>query len=158
MTSQSKDRASVPIPPPLIFFAVLGAGFVLEYLFPLGLPRGFRMIGIVIGAALITIAGLLSISALGSMRKRKTPFDPSRPTTNIVREGAFRFSRNPLYLALVLLQGGAAFLFLSIWLFMGLPILFILLQLLAIGPEETYLTRKFGREYLDYKASVRRWI
>ncbi len=116
------------------------------------------MIGIVIGAALITIAGLLSISALGSMRKRKTPFDPSRPTTNIVREGAFRFSRNPLYLALVLLQGGAAFLFLSIWLFMGLPILFILLQLLAIGPEETYLTRKFGREYLDYKASVRRWI
>jgi protein-S-isoprenylcysteine O-methyltransferase Ste14 len=63
-----------------------------------------------------------------------------------------------LYLALLLLLSGIAVLQCSIWHVFALIILFILLECFAVRPEEKYLTDKFGDDYLDYKASVRRWI
>jgi protein-S-isoprenylcysteine O-methyltransferase Ste14 len=63
-----------------------------------------------------------------------------------------------LYLALLLLLSGIAILICSFWLFLSIPILFIILKYFAVRPEESYLLQKFGEEYLDYKASVRRWI
>jgi protein-S-isoprenylcysteine O-methyltransferase Ste14 len=158
MTGPSKDRATVRVPPPLIFFLILGTGLMLEFLFPFKLYNGFWVGRVVVGGFLMLISGLFAVFALLPMHKRKTPFDPSKPTMKIVKEGAFRFSRNPLYLSLVLLQGGMAVLIFSIWLFMGLPVLFFSLEFLAIRPEEAYLAGKFGREYLDYQASVGRWI
>ena len=154
----SKDRAAVKIPPPLIFFGCLGAGVFLDYLFPfhvVGCAWTFR---IVLGCCLIVISGLIAISAFKALIDNKTPFNPAKPTVRIVREGSFRFSRNPLYLALLLLLGGIAVLRCSIWLVFALITLFILLERFAVRPEEKYLTDKFGDDYLDYKASVRRWI
>jgi len=63
-----------------------------------------------------------------------------------------------MYLSLLLLLGGVAVLFCSLWLFIMIPILFIAFEIIAVKPEEKYLSQKFGDEYLDYKASVRRWI
>ena len=158
MEMNLKDRAIVKVPPPLIFFACLGAGVFLEYLFP------FRVVGcawtfrIVLGCFLIVVSGLIAISAFKALINNKTPFNPAKPTVRIVREGSFGFSRNPLYLALLLLLGGIAVLQCSIWLVFALIILFILLERFAVRPEEKYLADKFGDDYLDYKASVRRWI
>ena len=158
MEMNSKDRAAVKIPPPLIFFGCLGAGVFLDYLFPfhvVGCAWTFR---IFLGCCLIVISGLIAISAFKALIDNKTPFNPAKPTVRIVREGSFRFSRNPLYLALLLLLSGIAVLRCSIWLVFTLIILFILLERFAVRPEEKYLTDKFGDDYLDYKASVRRWI
>ncbi|MFC1887020.1 methyltransferase family protein, partial [Thermodesulfobacteriota bacterium] len=66
--------------------------------------------------------------------------------------------RNPLYLSLLLLLFGIAFSMLSLWLFFTVPILFILFLFNAVKSEESYLSQKFGKEYLDYSANVRRWI
>lgn len=63
-----------------------------------------------------------------------------------------------LYLSLLLLLGALALLARSTWLLLALPMLFLLLEFLAIRPEERYLARKFGDEYLRYRESVRRWI
>ncbi|UCF95044.1 MAG: isoprenylcysteine carboxylmethyltransferase family protein [Desulfobacterales bacterium] len=103
-------------------------------------------------------SGLLATSALLVLRKNKTPFDPAKPTIKIVRGGSFRFSRHPMYLSLLLLLSGVALSMGSIWLLSAVPILFVILEVFAVRPEEEYLIQKFGDEYLDYKASVRRWI
>lgn len=158
MKNNSKDRAAVNIPPPLIFFACLGVGVFLEYLFPFRLISGAWTIRMTIGCILIFASGLISLSAFKALTDNKTPFDPTKSTVKIVREGSFRFSRNPLYLALLLLLSGIAVLICSVWLVLAIPILFILFEYLAVRPEEKYLEDKFGKEYLDYKASVRRWI
>jgi protein-S-isoprenylcysteine O-methyltransferase Ste14 len=158
MGINSKDRAAVKIPPPLIFFACLGAGVFLDYLFPLHVDRCVGTFRIVLGCFLIVASCLIAISAFKALINNKTPYNPEKPTVKIVREGSFRFSRNPLYLALLLLLGGITVLRCSIWLVFSLIVLFILLGYFAVRPEEKYLTDKFGEDYLDYKASVRRWI
>jgi protein-S-isoprenylcysteine O-methyltransferase Ste14 len=153
-----KDRAAVPIPPPLFFVLCLGIAFILEYLFPVdlqGIPFILRMI---IGAILLIISCAIAISAFIVLIRNKTPFDPAKPTIRIIKEGPFRFSRNPLYLSLIILYSGIAFLVFSIWLFISIPVLYLLLYFFAVKPEECYLSVKFGEEYEAYKNRVRRWI
>lgn len=158
MKDDIKDRASIPIQPPLIFFACLGMGILLEYLFPFHFISGAWPLRIIIGCFLFLVSGFMAVSAFIALIKNKTPFNTANPTEKIVCEGSFRFSRNPMYLALLLLSGGAAIVTGSVWLVLALLILFILLKRFAIIPEEKYLADKFGKEYLDYKASVRRWL
>jgi len=153
-----KDRASIPIQPPLIFFACLGMGILLEYLFPFRFISGAWPLRIIIGCFLFLVSGLTAVSAFTALIKNKTPFNPAKPTKKIVCEGSFRFSRNPLYLALLLLLAGAAIATGSVWLVLALLILFVFLERFAIRPEEKYLTDKFGENYLKYKVSVRRWL
>lgn len=158
MKNNSKDRAAVPIQPPLIFLVCLGFGLFLEYLFPLRIVTLSWVPRIIVSGIFIIISVYLAISAFIALIKNKTPFDPARPTIVIVREGSFRFSRNPMYLSLLLLIAGIAVLICSLWLFITIPVLFILLEFFAVRPEENYLSQKFGKKYLDYKVNVRRWI
>ncbi|MBU2622987.1 MAG: isoprenylcysteine carboxylmethyltransferase family protein [Proteobacteria bacterium] len=158
MKDDIKDRAAIHTPPPLIFFACLGMGILLEYSFPFRFITGAWPLRIIIGCFLLLVSGLMAVSAFIALIKNKTPFNPAKPTKKIVCEGSFRFSRNPLYLALLLLLSVAAVMAGSIWLVLALLILFILLERFAVRPEEKYLTDKFGEDYLNYKASVRRWL
>ena len=154
----SEDRARVLIPPPLLFFACLGVGIILEFLFP-SRPMSWPWIPrIIAGCILFLISGLLVLGAIIPLHRNKTPFNLSKPTVRLVREGSFRFSRHPMYLSLLLLLSGASVLLFSIWLFIMIPILLIAFEIIAVRPEEEYLSRKFRDEYSDYKASVRRWI
>jgi len=153
-----KDRANVPVAPPLYFFICLGLGLLLEYVLPLRLvclPWAAR---ITLSGLLLLISGYFAASAFTVLIKNNTPFDHARPTAVIVREGSFKFSRNPMYLSLLILIAGIAVLTCSLWLYIAIPILFILLDVLAVRPEEKYLSQKFEKYYSDYKAEVRRWI
>ena len=83
---------------------------------------------------------------------------PDRPALTIVRSGPYRFTRNPMYLSLCLLQVALGFI-LDGW----IPLLFalVLMAILHFGVilrEEKYLEAKFGEQYLVLKREVRRWI
>ena len=158
MKDDIKDRASIPVQPTLLFFGCLGVGILLEYLFPFHYITGAWPFRIITGCILFLVSGLTALSAFIVIVKNRTPFNPAKPTKRIVRDGSYRFSRNPMYLALLLLSGSAAILAGSVWLLLALLILYILLKRFAIIPEEKYLTDKFGEIYLNYKASVRRWL
>ena len=158
MKDDIKDRASIPVQPTLLFFGCLGIGILLEYLFPFHFISGAWPLRIITGSFLFLVSGLTAVSAFTALIKNKTAFNPAKPTEKIVCEGSFRFSRNPLYLALLLLLSSAAVFTGSVWLLTALLILFILLERFAIRPEEKYLADKFGELYLNYKASVRRWL
>jgi protein-S-isoprenylcysteine O-methyltransferase Ste14 len=113
-------------------------------LFPVSfLPR---LVSLPIAVLAMIAAGWLSISAFRTMTSAQTAVDPSKPTTAIVSEGVFRFSRNPLYLSLTLLYIGVSLLFSAIWALLLLLPLLVVVQVGVIQREEVYLERKFGEE------------
>ncbi len=158
MEGNLKDSAVIPIPPPVFFFVCLGGGLLLEYFFPINFIRISPISRVVVGGIFILISSYFAVSAFIVLIKNKTPIKTGKSTIKIVTDGAYRFPRNPLYLSLILLLFGIAVLIFSLWLFFALPVLYILFLSKAVKPEESYLSQKFGKEYLDYSAKVRRWI
>lgn len=156
MSKSIVDNPGVIAFPPALYAGTLVAGLLLHFVFPIYLLP--RSIAIVSGAATIFVAGLIAISAFRAMRRASTAVNPSQPTTAIVSDGVFGFSRNPIYLSLTLLYSGIALLFNAFWAFLFLLPLIAIVQTGVIKREENYLEQKFGEEYLRYKARVRRWI
>ena len=76
----------------------------------------------------------------------------------IVRTGPYRVSRNPIYLAMSVLHLGVAIWANSAWLVATLAVAVALMAIVVVAREERYLEERFGADYLDYKASVRRWL
>jgi protein-S-isoprenylcysteine O-methyltransferase Ste14 len=111
-----------------------------------------------LGGVAVLAAAMLFFSAVRTLRIAGTPVPGDRPTTAIVRSGAYRFSRNPIYLAFSLLQLGIAVAVNSLWLFVTLLPAVALMSFVVIPREERYLTARFPSEYLAYKAAVRRWL
>jgi len=92
------------------------------------------------------------------MKKSKTAITYHNPTTLIITAGPFRFTRNPLYLSLLLVMAGIAVMANSTWHLLALIILFLIFNFNVVEREERYLQKKFGKEYIQYKKGVRRWI
>lgn len=140
--------------PPRVYLAALVGGVLLQLAMPLPfLPRG-----ITAGAILVIGAIALLWCAVAVFRAAGTPVPARRPTTAIVQTGPYRFSRNPIYLAYSLFLLGIAIWINSAWLLATLGVAVALMHFFVIRMEEEYLERRFGAQYLDYKASVRRWV
>jgi len=150
------DTSGVRFPPPLIFIISFVVGLQLQRHFPvMDIPKaGGRLISVVCFVA----SAILAVSSFTMFRRARTSPIPIRPTTALVTNGPYRFSRNPMYLSLVLLYVGLALRLNDFWVLALAPVVIVLVHYLAIVREEQYLERKFGQEYLDYKARVRRWL
>ena len=155
----AKDNPGVIAFPPVIW-AVMVVASLLFHFFVIGVPMSIlpRAISRGIGIAFFIIAPLLAIPAMWQMKTVGTNVHPSKPTTTIVRGGPYRFTRNPMYLALTLLQIGVAFLLNDAVTLLFAAALAVILHFGVILREERYLEAKFGEEYLALKRSVRRWI
>jgi len=158
MEKNLKDSAGIRIPPPLFFFVCLGFGLLMEYFFPIHLISFPLIPRVIVGCIFLLVSGYFAVSAFVVLIKNRTPFDTAKSTIKIVTDGSFRFSRNPLYLSLLLLLFGITILIFSLWLLFTIPILYIFFLYKAVKPEESYLSQKFGEEYLEYLAKVRRWV
>jgi len=83
------------------------------------------------------------------------PWDAPR---RVVATGPYRWVRNPIYLAALLVVLGEAWLFLSLPLLIYATAMAILFHLFVIGYEERTLRRRFGDAYLEYRRTVPRWL
>lgn len=142
--------------PPLVYPVAIAMGALIQLAAPL--PFLPRTLALPLGASLVVIAIGLFAYSVAKFRAAGTPVPARKPTTAIVRTGPYRFSRNPIYLAFSLLQLGIAIWANSVWLLATLVGAVALIHSVVIQREEHYLERRFGAEYLDYKASVRRWL
>ncbi len=144
------------IPPPPALFAlggVLGGG--LQFFIPwFMLPRSLPWIGI--GALMLAI--LVSLWAILTMSRAGTSVKPGQAATALVENGPFAFSRNPIYLSMVIASLGVALLVNSVWLVLSLIPTLVVISYAVIIPEERHLTREFGHVYLRYQRRVRRWL
>jgi protein-S-isoprenylcysteine O-methyltransferase Ste14 len=157
--SGEKDNADNPgviAPPPLIYAGALAAGLLANrrYHIPI-LPR---RVARTFGWPLVACG--LAVGFLGAreMRRAETNVDPYKPATAVVTRGPFRFTRNPLYLSMTLMYGGIATVANALPAALLLPIVLRLMWRGVIEREERYLERKFGDEYIEYKARTPRWI
>lgn len=146
--------------PPLLMTALFASGmWGLARL----LPGFVAPLPARIGASVFLVTAGASVAVLGvlTFRGAGTTVDPTRPgrAAVLVRHGVYRYSRNPMYLGLlVLLAGWAAWL--AHWpaALVGLPLFVYVLNRFQIVPEEGALARLFGAEYDDYRREVRRWL
>ncbi len=90
--------------------------------------------------------------------RAKTTLRPDRGANALIRTGPFAHSRNPLYVAVMIVILGIGVWVNSLWIIGMLIPLFLLMSRAVIVPEERYLESRFGQEYVDYKRSVRRWL
>src|SRR5262249_20516371 len=142
--------------PPLIYLTSLVSGTVIHLAKPLPFLPG--TLAVPLGVPLIAVAMALFSYSVAKFRAAGTPVPARKPTTVIVRTGPYRFSRNPIYLAFSVFQLGIAIWVNSVWLLVTLVGAVALTHYVVIRREEQYLEREFGAQYLDYKASVRRWL
>jgi protein-S-isoprenylcysteine O-methyltransferase Ste14 len=122
------------------------------------LPFVPRALAAPLGVSLVVVAIALFWLSVAKFRAAGTPVPGDKPSTAIVRTGPYRFSRNPIYLAFSVFQLGVAICANSGWLLATLTPALALIHYVVIPREEQHLERKFGAQYLDYKASVRRWL
>ena len=150
------DHSHSGIPPPVFLVVAIALGVVLDLLVPLSvLPNG---LAIGFGVALGVPAVLLNWWSAVTMLRAGTSLTGLGSSTVVLKNGPFRISRNPIYVSMLLLAGAVALAVNSAWGLMLLMPLFLVLYFSAIIPEERYLERKFGEEYRDYCARVRRWV
>lgn len=86
--------------------------------------------------------------------------NPIKPmtTSSLVTGGAFRFTRNPMYLSLLLYLIAWAVYLSNVWALLLVPMFVLYINEFQIKPEERALSSLFGPEYAAYKEMVRRWL
>jgi protein-S-isoprenylcysteine O-methyltransferase Ste14 len=146
------------IPPPLAMLLAALIMWALHHFLPLRqlIAAPWNYLAVVP----VAISRVISVAAGRRFREARTTFDPVRPelTTHLVTEGVYRFSRNPMYLGLVLMLIAWA-----LWLGTAIPwvvppLFAIWMSITQIAPEEQALEKVFGATYAAYRRSVNRWI
>ncbi len=155
MEAGAPKNPGIHFPPPFLYVALFLLGLLLDHLIPLpALPRGLSRI---LSAVLLSGLSLTFWSLWLFLRARTSPL-PMRASTALVRTGPYRFTRNPMYLGLLLAYAGLALLFGVTWALILSPGVVLLVERLVIRREEKYLEEKFGEEYRRFLREVRRWI
>ena len=131
---------------------------LMQSLWPAEIADYSFVTGMAIGSVALLLAGTLAGWGIWEMKRLSTSIEPGKTPARLVTSGPFRFSRNPLYLALLLILTGIAVMSNSMWLAFGVGVLRLLLDRLVVAREETMIKRTFGVEYSVYIARVRRWL
>ena len=93
-----------------------------------------------------------------TLKRHGTTVNPFEEPTTLLTTGVFSFSRNPMYLGMVLILLGVALLLGSLSPFIIVPLFAIAMDRIFVNSEETILARRFGDQWKIYQANVRRWL
>lgn len=155
MGNNSGDVPGVITHPPIILAASMAVGAGIHQLAPLTIDvEWHRGIGLVI----VALGFLLSLWSVIVLVMRGVNPDPFKPTAALITTGPYRFSRNPIYVAYLVMQAG-----IGVWIGWAWIVLTIALSIPAllngaIRREERYLEERFGDAYVAYASGVRRWL
>jgi len=145
--------------PPLVALAgpVLAVG--LGWLLPLRLLPSLGLSSMAVIGALLVGAGIaLALWGKRTFETAATNVNPHRPALRLVEAGPYRFTRNPMYLGIIMAELGLALALSLDWLLLLTPAIWALLHWGVVLREEAYLTRRFGQPYTDFLSRTRRWI
>ena len=143
-------------PPPLV---ALTFGFLINYtknIFPkIEVKNEF-----IFGSFMIISGLIIILSAIILFKKYQTTITPLNPSnaTKLITDGIYKFSRNPMYLGLLLVLLGVSIILNPIGGLFLIPLFILYLNFFQIIPEENAMVDLFKDEFLDYKKNVRRWI
>jgi protein-S-isoprenylcysteine O-methyltransferase Ste14 len=159
MSRGENDIAGVIARPPLIVLVAVLAAFLLDYLFPAGhiaqMARWLRYLAS--GCAFLAGVVLLG-SAANEMRKAGTNIPTWEPTLALATGGVYAVSRNPIYLAFIILMVAIGLFVASDWMFVMIVPFVLIIHFGVIKREESYLLARFGAPYANYMKRVPRYI
>ncbi len=142
-------------PPHYLALSIL-AIIAIDYFVSVELMSGERAFRI--GIVLLIVSLTLTVSAARLFSKAGTGIVPFSESTVLVAKGAYRFTRNPMYLGMFVLLVAVSFLVNSL---IGLLVLipfFLIIRNRFVLKEEEHMEAAFGEEYLAFKSRVRRWL
>lgn len=153
--AKDRETAGIVAPPPLIYGVALIASIVADRRFcERRLPPMTRALSIGFFAAAFSLVA----PAVAEFKRAGTPIDPFEETTALIQCGPYKYSRNPLYLALTFAYAGVALAMRAGLPLAVLPAVLWVMNAGVIDREEQYLERKFGTAYAQYRQRVPRWI
>ena len=144
------------IPPPLIVLILVFSNFLSSKKVDVIHITDQTLVSILI----LLIGVLILIIPVSKFIKSKTTIDPIKfkKVNKLVTSGIYKYSRNPMYLGLLLIVISSSIMYLNIY-SVTTPIFFYYwINRFQIKREEIFLTEKFGKEYLLYMTKTRRWI
>ena len=158
MSKAPVDHAGVRVPPPLIFLALVVIGPLLDRLLgftPLRLGEPLRTVLVIV----LVFAGLaIVLAAIRGFARAGTRVEPWAPSSAIVSDGLYRFSRNPMYVGMAIVMLGLALILSSLSSLLMVIVGVLVIDRFVIRREEAYLEGKFGEDYRAYRRRVRRWL
>lgn len=145
------------LPPPIWTLVYVLTAAALSWFFGWAKVPGLPLAPL--GISLVAISWILPVWAIVLFRREGTEVEPTSPTNRkLITSGPYRFTRNPMYLGLVILTLGIA-IWVGAWPMFGAPIaLFATANWAHVPFEEAKMRRQFGAVYDNYVARVRRWI
>lgn len=152
------DNPGVKIPPPLIYAAIFLIARGLNSLIPFQQKWLNTKPAHILGWVLIGLGFIFTVTSLSLFVRSKNTIIPIKPARSLQTGSVYALSRNPMYLSLLLAYCGLSFLIGDWWNFILIPVLIFIINSYVIRREEKYLERRFGNEFLAYKAKVRRWL
>ena len=145
------------LPPPIWALVYVLIAVAISWFFSWSKVPGFPLAPL--GISLVAISWILPVWAIVLFRREGTEIEPTSPTNRkLITSGPYQFTRNPMYLGLVILTLGIA-IWIGAWPMFGAPVaLFATANWVHVPFEEAKMRRQFGAAYDNYVARVRRWI
>ena len=158
MSEGPADNPGVRVPPPLIFLGLVMIGPVLDRLLGFAPPRITEPLRTVLIVTLITAGLAIVLAAIRGFARAGTRVEPWAPSSAIVSDGLYRFSRNPMYVGMAIVMLGLALILSSPSSLLMVAVGLVVIDRFVIRREEAYLESKFGDAYRAYRRRVRRWL
>ncbi len=157
MKSPESETLHIIAPPPVLYLVTLFIGGVLHVMTGSTLYRGDYFLSI-LGLFVFIASAVFARWAFITMKSAGTSASPRETSKNLTTSGPFKYSRNPIYVAMTGLYIGFSLFINAIWPLVLLIPLLVAMQWGVILREEQYLSLRFGEEYLNYMKNVRRWL
>jgi protein-S-isoprenylcysteine O-methyltransferase Ste14 len=158
MTLPNERGAKVRFPPPLVFLGAIVLGVIvqrtavpLSLLFARGLRVATGVLILACGVSLVVSARILFT------RTGQSPI-PWKPTPELILQGPYRFTRNPMYVGVTLFVVGLGLTVNNVWISLFAAPALLVVHFIAVLPEERFLAEKFGESYRTFHAQVRRYV
>jgi len=152
------DHAGVYLPPPIFVILVFLLSLLCQNIFPITKVLWQTSIPFLAGILCFVLGFIIAIPAIIKFRESKNTLITFKPTNSLQTSGIYKYSRNPMYLGLVIFYVGGSFFFGNLWSLLFIPLIVFTLTKFVIIKEEKYLQRKFGDSYNAYCKIVKRWI
>ena len=154
------DALELKIPPPVVALVLALSMWVVAALTTTLQVTYLLRLRVSVAVALALLGGAVSLAGTIAFRKARTTVNPMKPerASSLVIGGVYRFTRNPMYVGLLLVQIAWAAFLCAPWSLVG-PLAFaVYITRYQINAEERVLMSLFGEAYARYKSRVRRWV
>lgn len=156
MSNTNLNSTGVRVLPPIVFIIALILGTAIGYIFPIALP--FSKLKAAISTILIIASLFLGVCSALLFRKHNTDIDPMGSATMLLKTGPYKYSRNPIYVSMIILIFGIGVLLGNTWILLMLIPAVLYLRKNVVLLEEKHLIKQFGNDYKKYSSDVRRWL